>query len=376
MKPEYILWVGVALFLVAVLKLELPYLGMVTSVITQGGNVTEVNISPIVNIWQGFFGNITTNQITTVTFDGFESNVSRFDVNLTRCFDTELYATPRIIDTLPSSAFMNSLTAATASNVDTFLNLSNTSVFSATKIFTNTTSFGVGSNTLSVPSTTTVAQLGSYNIGILKDTNGTLVFVSDLRNASRGFNDEEVHFQLLLPAPLTTNLTYFFFQDVADDADCAFFAPAPPAPVAPAVAGGGAPSRVERIRPCAPYWICFSWSECIEGAQTRTCTDMNRCPNATTPVMRRTCKEELPDPCADGVQQAWEEGVDCGGPCVPCAKQKQYARPVIELERPVWFAPQQPEKESVFRMIATIALLIAILFIAAKLLETKEKHRR
>ena len=39
--------------------------------------------------------------------------------------------------------------------------------------------------------------------------------------------------------------------------------------------GGGGPPKVKET--CVENWTCTNWSECINGVQTRTCTDLNKC---------------------------------------------------------------------------------------------------
>ncbi|MBD3312046.1 hypothetical protein GF352_01155 [archaeon] len=59
------------------------------------------------------------------------------------------------------------------------------------------------------------------------------------------------------------------------------------------VAGGS-----DVITGCTPNWTCTDWSGCVDGVQTRTCTDVNEC-NTTTdkPDESRSC--ELENPCDD-----------------------------------------------------------------------------
>ncbi|MEM7825446.1 MAG: NosD domain-containing protein, partial [Candidatus Aenigmatarchaeota archaeon] len=47
--------------------------------------------------------------------------------------------------------------------------------------------------------------------------------------------------------------------------------------------------------PCTEDWVCTEWSECIEGKQTRVCTDKNKCGTvANKPEEERACEEKLP----------------------------------------------------------------------------------
>lgn len=54
---------------------------------------------------------------------------------------------------------------------------------------------------------------------------------------------------------------------------------------------------------CSPDWVCDEWSECVDGKQTRTCRDLNRC---GTPIRKpdesRACKiSEKPETEIRGV---------------------------------------------------------------------------
>ena len=52
--------------------------------------------------------------------------------------------------------------------------------------------------------------------------------------------------------------------------------------------------KIQPKKTCIPNWSCTPWSPCINNTQTRTCTDLNQCPNATPPIQTRTCTEEKP----------------------------------------------------------------------------------
>lgn len=69
-------------------------------------------------------------------------------------------------------------------------------------------------------------------------------------------------------------------------------APAPPAPVSSGGGGGGssrstarivqtAPQPVPDVPGCTESWFCTEWSGCVDGVQTRTCTDLYMCRTET-----------------------------------------------------------------------------------------------
>jgi len=52
--------------------------------------------------------------------------------------------------------------------------------------------------------------------------------------------------------------------------------------------------------PCIPKWFCDEWSECINGTQTRNCTDKNNCDNPNfRPIEVQEC-QSCPESCDDG----------------------------------------------------------------------------
>jgi len=75
---------------------------------------------------------------------------------------------------------------------------------------------------------------------------------------------------------------------------------------------------------CVSNWQCSDWTECVEGMQTRTCTDTYNCVLKTTeePSLSQECEviiEEaeviIKETCVDEIKNQDEEGIDCGGVC-------------------------------------------------------------
>ncbi len=77
--------------------------------------------------------------------------------------------------------------------------------------------------------------------------------------------------------------------------------------------GGGA------MFTCIPKWECGSWQPCLpNGTQYRRCVDKHACdPDNYIKYLWRNCTYYAQ--CANGIQDPNEEGIDCGGPCPPCA---------------------------------------------------------
>lgn len=87
----------------------------------------------------------------------------------------------------------------------------------------------------------------------------------------------------------------------------------------PSGGGGGGSSGIV----CIENWYCYDWGECLPtGIQTRKCVDLTGC--NTTKNMPETVREcEYIGTCYDNIKNCHdnlcETGVDCGGPCNPCA---------------------------------------------------------
>ncbi|MFH1511642.1 MAG: hypothetical protein ABIF10_08185 [Candidatus Woesearchaeota archaeon] len=76
--------------------------------------------------------------------------------------------------------------------------------------------------------------------------------------------------------------------------------------------GGGRPKCIEE-------WFCEKWSLCAQnGTMARLCIDLNNC-NTIIKKPNTTARCVYIRECYDGVQNQGEDGIDCGGPCQPCA---------------------------------------------------------
>jgi len=72
--------------------------------------------------------------------------------------------------------------------------------------------------------------------------------------------------------------------------------PSPPGRRVSHISGGFLP-------PCEENWTCTEWSVCINGEQTRNCTDQNKC--GTTydkPAVKQACETGLPKVCKPGTR--------------------------------------------------------------------------
>lgn len=119
---------------------------------------------------------------------------------------------------------------------------------------------------------------------------------------------------------------------------------------------------------CNDAWTCSPWGDCIDGIKTRQCgfnDDPTCVGNVETPIMEEKCgtptvsyepPEEIYEPevvapqttCNDAIQNQGEEGIDCGGPCMPCKKPFNiwiWLIPVlgIVIGLVTWLAIQEPK---------------------------------
>jgi hypothetical protein len=76
--------------------------------------------------------------------------------------------------------------------------------------------------------------------------------------------------------------------------------------------GGGRPRCIEE-------WFCEKWSQCqLNKTMSRRCVDLNNCGTKLKKPNETVSCVYVPE-CYDGVQNQAEDGIDCGGPCPPCA---------------------------------------------------------
>jgi parallel beta-helix repeat protein len=162
---------------------------------------------------------------------------------------------------------------------------------------------------------------------------------------------------------------------------------------------------------CAPFWVCDEWSECVDGSQTRTCTDIrcHRTDHHTKPEETRSCtvcNEQWScgywGDCTSAGYQYREciDRNDCGSikirpPVVQdCAYREEPVVPeVIEvtpvLEAPAVVGEEQLRREAeaarqaeleasklkTKKIIGLIVMLVLIAALVAVLLLIVRKHR-
>ncbi|MBT3407411.1 hypothetical protein HN415_01875 [Candidatus Woesearchaeota archaeon] len=196
--------------------LERPvYNGLITS---QGGNVTNVGISPTASTnWRGIYGNLSNlSSMRLISYTSFDQEIKSQDLNLWECYDTEIYAST--LNSI-SWAFVE---PALPSDIDNFLSISNASPISGTNVFTTIKNFSVNGRLMPLYSTTTRSNSGEYDLGILKQ-GSYLIFVTHPSSLAISFNDVKADFQMMFPKLLGVDITYNFFNDPWDSATCGIF---------------------------------------------------------------------------------------------------------------------------------------------------------
>ncbi|MGV8150802.1 MAG: helicase HerA domain-containing protein [Candidatus Woesearchaeota archaeon] len=190
----------------------------------QAGYVYEVVLEyrECAYLWSGVFG-------AAVMVTGYNnpqdltiSSCGMYDTNL--LFNCLQPATEHEVmaSLVPSTDIdWSSLQAATAADVDAYLEVGPTNLMSATRTFTQTASFAIGAMQYTVPATYTKTSSGNgsntFDIGLLKDGSGNLIYVAHANtNFSRGFNNRFYNYQMILPVKNGTNPTYYFFTDPND----------------------------------------------------------------------------------------------------------------------------------------------------------------
>ncbi|MCK5281913.1 MAG: carboxypeptidase regulatory-like domain-containing protein [Nanoarchaeota archaeon] len=130
--------------------------------------------------------------------------------------ENEVYASTKQSDEI----FWDSVVAASPEDVDNYLNYTGTEQDSAKNVFTENISINLGERTIWAPGTYT-RQYGNsnpttpYNLVILKDVVGTLIFATKTaRMGTKGFHEgEDSNYQLILPVKNNTSPMYYFMVD-------------------------------------------------------------------------------------------------------------------------------------------------------------------
>jgi len=217
----------------AILLFCLVLLATLGSAITEGGNITSVNVSPVSNqsVWHGVYGQTSISPPVPVTINATPGNLTGITMNTGSYSCTSGVSILNILFSNSSSA-ITSLSPGNISQLDDFISAelqdaSGTFTFSSTF---ETAGYGNISN---VPSTYTEPQSSqAFRLGYLQDQSGNFVFITPAVEDQAGFNGTPLDYQAMLP----TNGTQIPYH-VGIDLQCTS---APPGPgPSPGPGGGG-----------------------------------------------------------------------------------------------------------------------------------------
>lgn len=210
------------------LILTKEYLGWVTYHSGEGGGIYEISIdlrSPAF-LWAGIYG-------VGVRIPGFTEDAyfeleggDTLEANLLfDCLEPDI--PHEVYASLKQSYEIDfaSLQPATAAEIDAYLQMSQFDSFvqlmSAVNTYTQTMNVTTGVIGNIVPATYTyrIAEdpPATFDTGIMKDGNGTLVFVAHINdNFTKGFNNRVYNYQMLIPIPNASTQLMYFFTDPND----------------------------------------------------------------------------------------------------------------------------------------------------------------
>ncbi|MEA2036512.1 MAG: carboxypeptidase regulatory-like domain-containing protein, partial [Nanoarchaeota archaeon] len=198
------------------------FIGFAVSIASQAGYITQLVIEHQydTNKWQGYYGYLfmesgaTTSETKTANPAGIDKYTFVFD-----CLEPdathELYAS--LVD--PGELDWTTIVPARPEWVDNVFNVSPGVDDSATKTFTDKGNVTVGVTYVNNVNVTFTKKNGDpsstvFMTGVL-NVSGDVVFYTEKGDAQTGWNDDRVHYQIILPAPNTT--IYYFFTDPNDD---------------------------------------------------------------------------------------------------------------------------------------------------------------
>ncbi len=228
-------------FLLAIVWLVFFFLGeqggIVARIISDEafhGNVTRLDLEQSgASYWEGFYGNLTGSNSDPVilSVSGLSLSVHKQNLGLIKCYRTEIYAVLRtysknllLFYSYPNPGYINSLVAASPESLDEIMKYSELpdpirQRVSGSAVFNETRVFNVGNRNITAPGRTLNSKKGKYEIGLLKDSKGNIVFVFTVSKNGTAFNGEAADYQMMLPAPISNNKVYYLFQDITDECD-------------------------------------------------------------------------------------------------------------------------------------------------------------
>ena len=211
--------------LMAVLTFYYILTGYAVYIESQAGSITEVTVYrefPVYT-WSGLYGVIS----PYPGIDPFSSQLTYIEAGtiskeyfLTDCYNPTGEMEEMYLSTVETFDFATLAPMTNLSALDDYMGVSHTSEFSATNTFTGTMDISLGTtNITGIPSTYTYSYDGDntrFDIGVLEDGNGNVVFVSHHYGGSPqyGYKQyETIAYQMLVPLPENTTDAFYFFRD-------------------------------------------------------------------------------------------------------------------------------------------------------------------
>lgn len=190
---------------------------------SQAGTITELIVYkefPTFQ-WAGIYGLALRVDGFTELLDGdFSSGqITRQDVFFD-CMDTSDPNGNEVYASISDNVDFNTLSPANPADLDAFMGCSS-KPYCASNTFTDTMWIMVGGTNISnIPSTHTYKFNGDptvFDIGILEDGNGNIVYVTKVEGVQTGYSEGvTVNYQMMTPMPENTTLTYYFYTDPND----------------------------------------------------------------------------------------------------------------------------------------------------------------
>ncbi len=198
--------------------------GFLTYVPSQAGYISELNVTIKfqTSYWHGLYGlALRVPGYTELLFEDVNSGEISTTGLFFNCIQQDAIGGKEVYASTSSTIDFDSLIPATAVQIDSWTGCSS-GVDCASNTFYDTMWVMVGTrNITNIPSTHTYRWDGNYGIfdlGILVDGGGNLVYVTHIEELQKGYSpNTTVNFQMILPMLPSSNIRYYFFTDPYDE---------------------------------------------------------------------------------------------------------------------------------------------------------------
>ncbi len=190
---------------------------------SKAGDITGIVIEQKFDTpyWNGIYGlSLRVPGFTEQLSKTFQGEIGRQDLFFD-CIDTSAEGGNEIYASTASVIDFAALNPATVQEADAYIGCSDR-IDCAEDTFTSTMWVMIGSrNVTNIPATHTYKWDGEneiFDIGILKDGLGNIIYVTHISTLQKGYSPNvTVNYQMLIPTPDETMLTYYFFTDPNDE---------------------------------------------------------------------------------------------------------------------------------------------------------------